>query len=114
MNETNNLIAIAREGQLDHFIAFDWLTGMNLLGEMFPLTFLSGYFMRRVEAITNKWLWIQIPIVAVLYGFLAAAPDAGARAYVRSGVLGAIAALLAALLVVLAHDKLLTALAVRI
>lgn len=109
--ETNNLIELARETKLDAFFSFEWLTGMNLLGVMFVLTLVFGYLLRRLDRIDNKYMWMLIPVVALLYGWLGTKPGSESRAYGLNGVFGFIAATLAVLAVVVAHDKLLRALA---
>jgi len=111
--ETNNLMELARESKLDTFVSFDWLTGMNLLGVMFVLTLAVGYLLRRVERIPNTAMWVLIPVVAVLYGWLGTRPGSDPRAYALNGVFGTVAATLAVLAVVLAHDRLLRFAATR-
>lgn len=111
--ETNNLIELARETKIDSFMSFDWLTGMNLLGVMFVLTLAFGYLLRRLDRVPNEYMWMLIPAVALLYGWLGTKPDSDPRAYVLNGVFGFVASTLAVLLVVAAHDKLLRLLARR-
>lgn len=89
-----------------NIVNFEWLTELGRPGLVCVLIFVVSYAVRRVEQLSNRWLWLLVPIGTATF---AAIGERMAVDAVENGVLktvvGAIISITTILAVILTHDK---------
>jgi len=107
--DMNQLIESSQpSGRANDIVNFTWLEALGRPGIVAVLVFVLGYAVRRIEKLSNHWLWLLVPIGTAVYCIIGdKASDNQLENYTLKIAFGLIISTITVLVVVIAHNKVL-------